>query len=98
MNKSIGPVHLGRPRSPAGCDAPDAANDNEAELVQGCLLHAALRHFAKHGLGAAELAQQRAEEAFFAGDGKEYRHWLDICRALDRRLAATVPQRRETSH
>lgn len=72
-----------------------AANDNEAELVHDGLLHAALRHFAEHGLGAAELAQQRAELAFFAGNRKEYRYWLDICRALDRRLAANCAQGQE---
>jgi hypothetical protein len=90
MTIPFGPVPLGQACSPAGSASRVAANDNEAELSQSCLLHAALRHFAEHGLGAAELAQQRAEQAFFAGDSKEYRHWLDICRALDRRLADTV--------
>jgi hypothetical protein len=67
-----------------------AANDNQTELSRDGLLRAALRHFAEHGLGAAEQAQRNAEEAFFAGNRKEYRHWLDICRALDRRMADAV--------
>lgn len=72
--------------SAAGNLAP-AANDNHPDLNRNGLLRAALRHFAEHGLGAAELAQRNAQAAFFAGDRKEYRHWLDICRALDRRMA-----------
>jgi len=47
-----------------------------------------LRQFAKHGIGAAEHARQQAERAFFKGDRETYQWWLDICRALDRRLAA----------
>jgi hypothetical protein len=94
MNIPLGPVLFRQPLPPAGAAAFAAANDNEADQVEGCLLHAALRHFAEHGLGAAELAQQRAEKAFFAGNGKEYRHWLDICRALDRRMADAVRFRR----
>lgn len=90
MIPSLGPVRPGWPRPSAVGAASIAANDNEAEVLEGGLLRAALRHFAEHGLGAAELAQQQAERAFFAGDTKEYRHWLDICRALDRRLANAV--------
>jgi len=51
------------------------------------MLHAALRQFAKHGIGAAEHARQQAERAFFKGDRETYQWWLGICRALDRRLA-----------
>jgi hypothetical protein len=69
------------------------ANDNHADLNSNGLLRAALRHFAEHGLGAAELAQRNAEQAFFAGNRNEYRHWLDICRALDRRMAAAYAVR-----
>jgi len=81
-------------RAPA-CPAI-ADNDNEAELVHDGLLHAALRHFAEHGLGAAELAFYRAEQAFFAGNRKDHRYWLDICRALDRRLAASCSRPKDS--
>jgi len=52
------------------------------------LLHAALRHFATHGLNAAGAARKQAEAAFFAGDRQAYDWWLGITRTLDRRLAA----------
>lgn len=73
----------------------EAANDNDHDLNRNGLLRAALRHFAEHGLGAAELAQRNAEQAFFAGNRKEYRHWLDICRALDRRMADAIAFRQD---
>jgi hypothetical protein len=70
------------------------ANDNDGEKAGGFprdpILRAALKHFAAHGLGAAERAYRNAEEAFFAGKRDEYRHWLAICRALDRRMADAV--------
>ena len=50
----------------------------------------ALRHFATHRLGAANRAREQAERSFFAGDQREYRHWLAICRKLDKRLAKTL--------
>lgn len=74
----------------------EAANDNGngAHLLGGFprdpLLRAALKHFAQHGLGAAEQAHRNAETAFFAGRREEYRHWLAICRALDRRMADAI--------
>lgn len=70
-----------------------AANDNSAGNNGDLMLRAALRHFATHGLGAAEAAKARAETAFFAGDRAEYRWWLDICRMLDRRMAEAVAAR-----
>ena len=66
---------------------PHAANDNDDEQVSPALLEAALRHFARHGLGAARAARNEAEAAFFAGDRAAYRWWLGICRLLDRRMA-----------
>lgn len=66
-----------------------AANDNgDADGAEDLMLHAALRHFAAHGLGAARAARAQAETAFFAGDRQAYDWWLGICRTLDRRLAA----------
>lgn len=71
-----------------------AANDNSA-APHDMLLRDALIHFARHGLRAAEVARQNAERAFFAGDRAAYRHWLDICRALDRRMAMVCHTRIE---
>lgn len=71
-----------------------AANDNGFVGHSG-ELRAALWHFAEHGLGAAEVAQQNAERAFFAGDRTAYLHWLTICRTLDRRLAGALAARIE---
>ena len=73
-----------------------AANDNGGSRGNGAaarqssdqLLHAALRHFAEHGLGAAREARAHAEAALFAGDRQAYDWWLGITRTLDRRLAA----------
>ena len=74
-----------------------AANDNHAprDAAHDVLLRDALKHFARHGLRAAEVARQNAERAFFAGDRPAYRHWLEICRALDRRMALACHARIE---
>ena len=66
------------------------ANDNDNDGADDRMLHAALRHFAQHGLGAAREAHRQAERAFFAGDRQAYDWWLGICRTLDRRLAASL--------
>lgn len=70
-----------------------AANDNLGEFAQDRLLRDALRHFAEHGLGAADLARANAEAAFFADDRAQYRRWLSICRTLDQRMAAAIAAR-----
>jgi|MedtruStandDraft_1076414.scaffolds.fasta_scaffold30627_2 hypothetical protein len=75
-----------------------AANDNMAPGAGDMMLRAALRHFAAHGLGAAEAARVNAEAAFFAGDRIEYRWWLGICRMLDRRMAEAAAARREAAN
>jgi len=64
-----------------------AANDNDEPQVDDQLLRASLKHFAEHGLRAAQEAKQKAEEAFFAGDRESYQWWLGVCRMLDRRMA-----------
>lgn len=66
-----------------------AANDNGAP-GHSAELRAALKHFAQHGLGAARVARENAEAAFFSGDRGEYLHWLTICRTLDRRMASAL--------
>lgn len=78
----------------------EAANDNEGRIggfPRDPILRAALKHFAQYGLGAAEQAHRNAEAAFFAGQRDEYRHWLAICRALDRRMADAVAFHRGTA-
>ncbi len=87
----------------------DAANDNASGIgangigASGMgsggiggerLLKAALRHFAEHGLSAAERARDNAEAAFFAGESDQYRWWMAICTTLDRRMPAAVAFRR----
>ena len=51
---------------------------------------AAIKHFARHGAGAAAHAKALAEEAFFADNRDNYLWWLGVCRALDRRMAAAL--------
>ena len=70
------------------CGMP--ANDNGGARASDAMLHAALRHFAEHGLAAAHRARKQAEAAFFAGDQQGYQWWLEICRALDRRMASEL--------
>ena len=66
------------------------ANDNSPKHSSKAALRAALRHFANHGLAAAEHARQQAEKARDKGDEQTYAWWLDICRALDRRMASDL--------
>lgn len=92
-------VHFAAARNPASSPLARAlsrraigvvANDNGNEFASDQMLHAALRHFATHGLKAASEAKRQAEQAFFAGDRESYDWWLGICRTLDRRLAAKM--------
>ena len=69
---------------------PAAANDNRDIGEHDRVLSATLRHFAKHGLRAAEEARNEAEAAFFAGDRENYDLWLGICRMLDKRMALDI--------
>ena len=68
-----------------------AANDNGnagAETARfDPLLGEALRHFAVHGLAAAEAAAEAAADASARGDAAGQDHWLAITRMFDRRLA-----------
>lgn len=75
-----------------------AVNDNAGGIGDDRMLRAALRHFAAHGLGAADAARDKAETAFFAGDSSQYRWWLGICRMLDRRMADAVAARQEAAN
>jgi hypothetical protein len=64
-----------------------AANDNAAEIANPELLRAALMHFASHGLGAAQAARDEAGAALARQDAPAARHWIEICRTFDRRMA-----------
>lgn len=81
---------LGRAANDNRGSAPAAAANDPA---CDALFHAALRHFARHGLGAAMAARTEAERALAADDRQGYDWWLGICRTLDRRLAAQVAWR-----
>lgn len=70
-----------------------AANDNTPGQGRDELLRSSLEFFARHGLGAAERARENAEAAFFENRRDEYRLWLNICRTLDRRMAAALAAR-----
>lgn len=73
-----------------------AANDNRSEGSVAAaagggfepLLADALRHFAVHGLAAAEVAVDLAAEARMRDDANGQDHWLAITQMFDRRLAA----------
>jgi len=70
------------------------ANDNNSPVAandQG-LLADALRHFAEHGLHAAEHARDRAMDAKRAGDADCYNWWLSICAVLDQRMANAIDE------
>ncbi|MDE8651397.1 hypothetical protein [Novosphingobium album (ex Liu et al. 2023)] len=70
-----------------------AANDNGPDSSHHLLLEAALRHFAGHGLAAAEHARDNADAARNAGDDLQCAWWLAICRTLDRRMADAYARR-----
>ena len=73
------------------CHLP--ANDNHGSGVHETTLHAALRHFADHGLAAARHARSQAEAARDQGDDLAFAWWLNICRALDRRMARELDRK-----
>ena len=88
------PVHelAGRMDADEVCAASTAipANDNDAKHTSEATMRAALRHFASHGLDAAKIARQNAEKASKKGDEQTFLWWLDICKALDRRMAKSL--------
>lgn len=82
------PVYL--TRTALGRLTLGAANDNGDPLRHDLVLRAALLHFAEYGLRAAENAATRAEAAHLHGDSADYRHWIEVCRALDPRRAGSL--------
>ncbi|MCL6251737.1 hypothetical protein M3P36_11885 [Altererythrobacter sp. KTW20L] len=83
--------HMDDPAARAACLFP--ANDNSDSGPGDATLHAALRHFARHGLAAARHAGAQAVAARLAGDEQGFAWWLEICRALDRRMARELDRR-----
>lgn len=73
-----------------------AANDNPGGAsesgVEARVLSAALRHFAEHGLSAAEEAAAQAEAAWQRGERETYLWWAEICHKLDRKRAKKLTQ------
>lgn len=67
-----------------------AANDNGDGASHDDVLRVSLQHFAEFGLAAAADARDKARTAHFAGRRQDYRHWLAICRTLDRRMAVAL--------
>ena len=74
----------------AANDNPGSANESRGEAR---VLSAALRHFAEHGLRAAEEAALLAEAAYRAGEADACRWWTQICHTLDRKMALSLKQR-----
>ena len=74
-----------------------AANDNLGGAgesgVESQVLGAALRHFAEHGLRAAEQAASQAEQAWHSGEFETSRWWTEVCFTLDRGMALALRQR-----
>jgi len=100
------PIHFAAARSPLSALVSPArgtrivgraANDN-GTFGHSDELRAALKHFAEHGLGAATVARQNAEHAFFRGDRQGYLRWLGICRTLDRRMASVLSTQVEANN
>lgn len=87
-------TRLRAPRMPLTAANDNAGGASGSSVGGELLLKAALRHFAQHGLSAAERARENAEAAFFAGDSDQYRWWMAICTTLDRRMPAAVAFRR----
>lgn len=70
-----------------------AANDNGDAARHELVLRNALKHFAAHGLRAAEDAALRAATAHRAGNRDDLLHWLEICRTLDPSRASRLHRR-----
>jgi hypothetical protein len=72
----------------ANDDRVDGAADAPRAARFDPLLADALRHFAVHGLAAADAAVDLAAEASARDDADARDHWLAVTRMFDRRLAA----------
>lgn len=70
-----------------------AANDDPLRDEADAVLAAALRHFAVHGLAAADRAELEARKAASACDADGLAHWLAICATLDPRRARNTARK-----
>jgi len=68
----------------------DAAGAAEAPGGFDPVLVAALRHFARHGLDSARIAQTEALRAQHCGNAPCAAEWIAITAMFDRRLAAAA--------
>ena len=80
-------ARLQRMRLACANDNAVSAAKQSIDRAKGNILHAALRHFAAHGLAAAQNAANEANAARTRGDAAEYAWWHDICHTLDRGVA-----------
>ncbi|MDF8332331.1 hypothetical protein [Novosphingobium cyanobacteriorum] len=96
----ISPCLVQPPQVRYGLAKRRAANDNVVARRPGhwasddATLAAALRYFAEHGFAAAERAGQEAESARASGDLDKARHWMGVCRTLDRGVALRLQRGR----
>ena len=74
-----------------------AANDNAMPAASNRMISEALRHFAAHGLNAAQRAHDNALVANAANDSESFDWWVSICRTLDRRMADSLLDRSKAS-
>ncbi|WP_159981857.1 MULTISPECIES: hypothetical protein [unclassified Novosphingobium] len=96
LSAPLGAVNDNTRRSgpPLRTVSSDMASAVDANLAESeAALAAALMHFARHGLSAATRARTEAETAHASGNVKASAHWLEICRQLDRRMAAAATRR-----
>lgn len=78
----------GLPANDNGRDGPDTTPQYAPDIAPDiAMVNAALRHFAEHGLAAAQHARKQAEKSHCEDDQQAFDWWLGICRALDRRMA-----------
>ena len=84
-----------KPHARPANDNGDASLPRPQTRIDGAT-RAALRLLASDGLAAADVACANAERARHAGDALSCAWWMEVCSALDprlaRRLAASDPQ------
>lgn len=73
-----------------GLPRQHAANDDGVFDDNQALLTETLRHFAAHGISAAERARSMAVTAARTGDAAAYTRWLAVCQMLDKRMAKAL--------
>lgn len=64
-----------------------SANDNSGDIYADPATRGALALFATHGIGATLEACRKARSAAVAGNMRDCRYWLSVCRMFDARLA-----------